>query len=246
MRYFVKLSYKGTNYHGWQYQPNAKSVQEDLEKAFSLILRSKIAITGAGRTDAGVHAKNFIAHFDFDKELSSVQIKDLIYKLNSFISKDLAIHEIYQVDDRMHARFDAKERTYQYFITIKKNPFTTESAWYVHGKLDVNKMNEACEILKEYNDFGSFAKLHSDNKTNICDLMEARWEEKDELLVFTIKADRFLRNMVRSIVGTMVDIGQGKTSLEEFRKIIESKDRNQAGRSVPGHGLFLVKIKYSI
>jgi tRNA pseudouridine38-40 synthase len=145
----------------------------------------------------------------------------------------------------MHARFDAKERTYQYFITTTKNPFTTESAWYVHGNLDVNKMNLACEILKEYSDFGSFAKLHSDNKTNICNLMEAHWEFKDELLVFTIKADRFLRNMVRAIVGTMVDIGQGKTSLDELRKIVESKDRNQAGRSVPGHGLFLVEIKYS-
>jgi len=244
MRYFIKLSYKGTNYHGWQYQPNALSVQEELEKAFSLILRQDIAITGAGRTDTGVHAKNFVAHFDFQKELSDTQIKDLIYKLNSYISKDIAIHNIYAVDEQMHARFDAKERTYQYFITTTKNPFTTENAWYVHGKLDIDKMNQACEILKEYQDFGSFAKLHSDNKTNICDLMEAHWEIKDELLVFTIKADRFLRNMVRAIVGTMVDIGQGKTSMDEFRNIVESKDRNQAGRSVPGHGLFLVEIKY--
>ena len=244
MRYFIKLSYKGTNYHGWQYQPNAISVQEELEKAFSLILREKIAITGAGRTDTGVHAKNFIAHFEFDKELSLEQIKDLIYKLNSYISKDLAIHNIYPVDAQMHARFDAKERTYQYFITTTKNPFTTESAWHVHGKLDMDKMNQACDILKKHTDFGSFAKLHSDNKTNICDLMEAHWEFRDELLVFTIKADRFLRNMVRAIVGTMVDIGQGKTSLEEFQEIIESKDRNQAGRSVPGYGLFLVKIQY--
>jgi tRNA pseudouridine38-40 synthase len=245
MRYFIKLSYKGTHYHGWQYQPNAISVQEDLEKAFSLILRENISITGAGRTDTGVHAKNFIAHFEIEKELNSKQLKELIYKLNSYISKDIAIHDIYRVDDNMHARFDAKERTYQYFITTTKNPFTTESAWYVHGNLDVNKMNLACEILKEYSDFGSFAKLHSDNKTNICNLMEAHWEFKDELLVFTIKADRFLRNMVRAIVGTMVDIGQGKTSLDKLRKIVESRDRNQAGRSVPGHGLFLVEIKYS-
>jgi tRNA pseudouridine38-40 synthase len=245
MRYFIKLSYKGTHYHGWQYQPNAISVQEDLEKAFSLILRENISITGAGRTDTGVHAKNFIAHFEIEKELNPKQLKELIYKLNSYISKDIAIHDIYRVDDNMHARFDAKERTYQYFITTTKNPFTTESAWYVHGNLDVNKMNLACEILKEYSDFGSFAKLHSDNKTNICNLMEAHWEFKDELLVFTIKADRFLRNMVRAIVGTMVDIGQGKTSLDKLRKIVESRDRNQAGRSVPGHGLFLVEIKYS-
>ncbi len=244
MRYFIKLSYKGTNYHGWQTQPNAISVQEELEKAFSLILRKEIAITGAGRTDAGVHAKNFIAHFETEKAFNTTLIKELIYKLNSYISKDLAIHDIYKVDDRMHARFDAKERTYQYFITTTKNPFATDSAWYVHGKLDVDKMNLACDILKEYSDFGSFAKLHSDNKTNICDLMEAHWEFKDELLVFTIKADRFLRNMVRAIVGTMVDIGQGKTSLDELSKIIESKDRNRAGRSVPGYGLFLVEIKY--
>ncbi|RLD67193.1 MAG: tRNA pseudouridine(38-40) synthase TruA [Bacteroidetes bacterium] len=244
MRYFIKLSYKGTNYHGWQTQPNAISVQEELEKAFSLILRKEIAITGAGRTDAGVHAKNFIAHFETEKSFNTTQVKELIYKLNSYISKDLAIHDIYKVDDRMHARFDAKERTYQYFITTTKNPFATDSAWYVYGKLDVDKMNLACDILKEYSDFGSFAKLHSDNKTNICDLMEAHWEFKDELLVFTIKADRFLRNMVRAIVGTMVDIGQGKTSLDELSKIIESKDRNRAGRSVPGYGLFLVEIKY--
>ena len=244
MRYFIKLSYKGTHYHGWQSQPNAMSVQEELEKSFSLILREKIAITGAGRTDTGVHAKNFIAHFETKNVLDTKQLKELIYKLNSYISKDIAIHNIYQVDDKMHARFDAKERTYQYFITTTKNPFATESAWYVHGKLDVDIMNQACGILKEYNDFGSFAKLHSDNKTNICDLMEAQWEFKNELLVFTIKADRFLRNMVRAIVGTMVDIGQGKTSLDELRIIVESKDRNQAGRSVPGHGLFLVDIKY--
>ncbi len=244
MRYFIKLTYKGTNYHGWQTQPNAISVQEELEKAFSLILRKEIAITGAGRTDAGVHAKNFIAHFETEKVFNTNQIKELIYKLNSYISKDLAIHDIYKVDDRMHARFDAKERTYQYFITTTKNPFAIDSAWYVHGKLDVDKMNLACDILKEYSNFGSFAKLHSDNKTNICDLMEAHWEFKDELLVFTIKADRFLRNMVRAIVGTMVDIGQGKTSLDELSKIIESKDRNQAGRSVPALGLFLIDIKY--
>jgi len=244
MRYFIKLSYKGTHYHGWQSQPNAMSVQEELEKSFSLILREKIAITGAGRTDTGVHAKNFIAHFETKNVLDTKQLKELIYKLNSYISKDIAIHNIYQVDDKMHARFDAKERTYQYFITTTKNPFATESAWYVHGKLDVDIMNQACGILKEYNDFGSFAKLHSDNKTNICDLMEAQWEFKNELLVFTIKADRFLRNMVRAIVGTMVDIGQGKTSLDDLREIVESKDRNQAGRSVPGHGLFLIDIKY--
>jgi len=244
MRYFIKLSYKGTHYHGWQYQPNASSVQEELEKAFSLILREEIAITGAGRTDTGVHAKNFIAHFETVNSLDANQIKELIYKLNSYISKDIAIHKIYQVDAKMHARFDAKERTYQYYITTTKNPFFTESAWYVHGKLDVAKMNLACEIIKEYSDFGSFAKLHSDNKTNICNLMEAHWELQDELLVFTIKADRFLRNMVRAIVGTMVDIGQGKTSLADLRKIVESKDRNRAGRSVPGHALFLVDIKY--
>ena len=244
MRYFIKLSYKGTHYHGWQSQPNAISVQEELEKSFSLILREKIAIIGAGRTDTGVHAKNFIAHFETEKELDKIQLTELIYKLNSYISKDIAIHDIYQVDDKMHARFDAKERTYQYFITTTKNPFATESAWYVHGKLDLDNMNLACEILKEYTDFGSFAKLHSDNKTNICNLMEARWEFKDDLLIFTIKADRFLRNMVRAIVGTMVDIGQGKTSLDDLREIVESKDRNQAGRSVPGHGLFLVKIRY--
>lgn len=244
MRYFVKLSYKGTHYHGWQNQPNGITVQEELEKAFSLILRQKIAITGAGRTDAGVHAKNFIAHFEIDNEFDQDQLKELIYKLNSYISKDIAIHEIYPVDDYLHARFDAKERTYQYFITTKKDPFNIDYAWYVHGDLDLKLMNDACELLKNYDDFGSFAKLHSDNKTNICQLMEANWKLDENLLVFTIKADRFLRNMVRAIVGTLVDVGLHKISLDDFQKIIKSKDRNQAGRSVPAQGLFLVKIAY--
>ena len=244
MRYFVRLSYKGTQYHGWQIQPNAISVQEELEKAFSLKLNQETAITGAGRTDAGVHAKNFIAHFEHSKEFKEEEITQLIYQLNSYLGKDIAIHEIYPVDKNLHARFDAKERTYQYFINTKKDPFSDDRSWYRNGVLDIDKMNQACEILKEYSDFGSFAKLHSDNKTNVCDLMLAKWELKDDLLVFTIKADRFLRNMVRAIVGTLVDVGKHKITLDEFREIVESKDRNQAGLSVPAHALFLVKIDY--
>ncbi len=244
MRYFVRLSYKGTHYHGWQSQPNAITVQEELEKAFSLMLGSEIAITGAGRTDAGVHARNYIAHFELERKLEEQEIAKLIYRLNSYLPKAIAIHDIYALADDMHARFSAKERTYKYFINPEKDPFSTDRSWYVHHKLDMDMMNLACQILQEYDDFESFAKLHSDNKTNICNIINAGWESDGTLLVFTITADRFLRNMVRSIVGTMVNIGTGRTSLEDFRKIIESKDRSKAGRSAPAQGLFLVGIKY--
>ena len=244
MRYFIKLSYKGTHYHGWQRQPNGISIQEELENAFSLMLKEEIAITGAGRTDAGVHAKNYIAHFNTEQNLPKEELDKLAYKLNSYLPKAIAIHKIWPVGDDIHARFSAKERTYKYYITPTKNPFATDRAWYVHSKLDVDMMNLACSILMEYRDFTSFSKLHTDVKTNICHVMEASWECKDELLVFTIKADRFLRNMVRAIVGTMVDVGAGKTDLKEFRKIIEGKDRNLAGRSAPAQGLFLVEITY--
>jgi tRNA pseudouridine38-40 synthase len=244
MRYFIRLSYKGTHYHGWQRQPNGISVQEELENAFSLMLKEQIAITGAGRTDAGVHAKNYIAHFNTEQQLDKETIGQLVYRLNSYLPKAIAIHEIYPVGDELHARFSAKERTYKYYITQSKNPFATDRAWHVHHKMDVDMMNLACSILMEYEDFGSFAKLHSDTKTNICHIMQASWECRDDLLVFTIKADRFLRNMVRAIVGTMVDIGAGRTDLQQFREIIESKDRNKAGRSAPARGLFLVEVAY--
>jgi len=246
MRYFIKLSYKGTNYHGWQFQPNAKSVQEELEKTFSIILQKPTAITGAGRTDAGVHAKDYIAHFDMDNNEFSSNLNQLIYKLNSLLPADISIYEIWPVKEDVHARFDATIRTYHYFISYRKNPFLTEIAWFQYSELNLDLMNKAGEILTQYDDFTSFAKLHTDNKTNICELMQAKWTENKEegYYKFEISANRFLRNMVRSIVGSMVDIGKGKLSLEDFKAVIEAKDRSQGGISAPAKGLFLVKIEY--
>jgi len=245
LRYFVKLSYKGTKYHGWQVQPNANSIQAELEKAFSTILQANTPITGAGRTDAGVHARNYIAHFEMDSIIFNNDLASLIYKLNSILPYDIAIHEIKAVKDTAHTRFDAKSRTYQYYISTQKDAFETDTTWLKYGKLDIKKMNSACEILIKYDDFTSFAKLHTDNKTNICDIKSAFWKVDKSMIIFEITADRFLRNMVRSIVGTMVSIGLGRLSLEDFTNIIESKNRNNAGVSAPASGLFLTEIIYN-
>ena len=244
MRFFIRLSYLGTAYHGWQYQPNAISVQEKLETAFGTVLQTKTDITGAGRTDTGVHAKNFIAHFEMINPTFENNLSLLIYKLNSLLPKDIGVHEIYKVADDAHARFDAKKRTYKYYISTQKDPFRINTAWLRLGELDIDLMNKAGDMLKEYNDFTSFAKLHADAKTNICDLMKAEWTKDGNLYVFEISADRFLRNMVRAIVGTMVDLGRHKITLEDFRNIIESKNRNNAGVSAAAEGLFLVEILY--
>ncbi len=241
-RYFVELAYNGTRFHGWQIQPNAKSVQETLEYALSTICREPIAVTGAGRTDTGVHASYFVAHFDSEDE--SLDHPDFTYKLNSFLNHDLVIYTIAKVGMDAHARFGAVSRTYNYFINQIKDPFAQETSWYFTRKLDVEKMNEACLVLFEFEDFTSFSKLHTDVKTNNCKIYHARWEEHRKRLVFTIKADRFLRNMVRAIVGTMVEIGQGKLTTNEFRAIIEAKDRGAAGASAPPEGLFLSDIIY--
>jgi len=244
MRYFVSLSYKGTKFHGWQIQPNENTIQQELEKAFSTILQIKTPITGAGRTDSGVHAMNYIAHFDMDNNKYNNDLKSLIYKLNSILPYDIAIHEIKQVKENSHARFDANSRTYQYFISTKKNAFKHELTWLKYGKLNINLMNKACEILIKYDDFTSFAKLHTDNKTNICSIYKASWQKDDSNIIFEITANRFLRNMVRSIVGTIISIGLERLSLEDFKVIIESKNRNNAGVSAPASGLFLVEIAY--
>jgi len=240
-RYFIELKFKGTRYAGWQRQKNALTIQETIEKALSTLLKSEILTTGCGRTDAGVHARLFIAHFDFFDEIDT---EKLIYKLNAILPADIAIINIYKVTDNAHARFSAISRTYEYVITNKKNPFETETAFYFPYKLDINMMNQACEILKEYNDFTSFAKLHSNNKTNICKIFNAKWIEINEKLIFSITADRFLRNMVRSIVGTMLEIGQHKIDLPTFIKIIEVHNRSKAGKSMDAKGLFLVDINY--
>ena len=241
-RYFLRLSYNGTNYHGWQIQPNAVSVQEVMEKSLSTLLREEISVVGAGRTDTGVHASFFVLHFDSEDE--HIDAPKMIFKLNSFLPNDIAVQQLYPVLHDAHARFSALSRTYNYYISTVKNPFTTETAYQYPGKLNLLKMNNAASALLDYEDFTSFSRLHTDVKTNNCKIMLAEWTRKENQLVFTIKADRFLRNMVRAIVGTLLEVGHGKLSLEDFRKIIEKKDRGAAGASAPAHGLFLADIEY--
>lgn len=243
MRYFIYFSYFGKNYHGWQVQPNAVSVQEVLSGALSTVLREEITLVGAGRTDTGVHARKMVAHFDTDNEIKEIQSR--ITNLNALLPADIAISDIKAVSDNMHARFSAKSRTYKYYITKRKNPFIQETAARFVFPIDVDAMNEAAKTLFDYSDFTSFSKLHTDTKTNICRIYKAKWEtEDDDLLVFTIQADRFLRNMVRAIVGTLIEVGRKRLSIDEFRAIIEKKDRCSAGMSVPAHGLFLEDVEY--
>lgn len=242
MRFFIQLSYNGTNYHGWQIQPNATSVQETLTKALGVVLNDKnIVIMGAGRTDTGVHASQMFAHFDYENEIDS---KTIVHKLNSFLPKDIAVSEIIRVDENAHARFDAKQRTYEYKINGSKNVFLDELSWYYNKELDVEAMNDAASLLMEFIDFQCFSKVHTDVNTFNCSITQAFWRKEKDHLIFTISADRFLRNMVRSIVGTLVYVGLGKISKSDFQKIIESKDRKKAGFSVPACGLYLTEIKY--
>ena len=241
MRYFIKLAYNGTHYHGWQYQPNASSVQETLNKALSVILNTEIDIMGAGRTDTGVHAREMFAHFD-TVEISDTEI--LVHKLNSFLPKDIVVYQIIPVHDSAHARFDAKKRTYEYHIHTFKDAFLNDQSWYCHHKLDVSKMNEAAKLLLNHTDFQCFSKVNTDVNTFNCDVTEANWEVHGDKLIFTISADRFLRNMVRAIVGTLVNVGIGKITVADFKAVIESKKRSEAGFSVPAHGLYLTEIKY--
>ncbi len=241
-RYFVQLSYKGTSFHGWQIQPNALSIQEVLQKAFSLLLREDIVLVGAGRTDTGVHAINYMAHFDCARKIDDRE--KLIFRLNSFLSADIAIHNIFPVSTDLHARFSAISRTYEYRIHQKKNPFLKETSFYVYDKLDFDAMNDAAKILFDYKDFTSFSKLHTDTKTNFCKIGRAEWVQRGEQYVFIIQADRFLRNMVRAITGTLFDVGRAKIGNAQFRQIIENKNRSDAGASAPAHGLFLTEIRY--
>lgn len=241
-RYFLQLSYKGTCYHGWQVQPNAISVQEVMEKALSVLLREEISVVGAGRTDTGVHASFFVLHFDTEKE--DIDSVNLAYKLNRFLPSDIAVRKLWKVKNGAHARFDAVSRTYHYYISTKKDPFATETSYTYTGFLDVDKMNKAAKVLFEFVDFTSFSKLHTDVKTNNCKIFQAEWKAEGAQLVFFIKADRFLRNMVRAIVGTLLEVGKGKLTVKEFREIIEAKDRGGAGASAPAEGLFLTDIEY--
>jgi tRNA pseudouridine38-40 synthase len=244
MRYFIELSYNGTSFFGWQRQPKQITVQEVLEDAFSLLLRSKIELTGCGRTDTGVHAKQFFAHFDYEKMLSKIFCNKLKHRLNAFIPKEIVIYRIFQVEDDLHARFSALERTYKYYVTTKKNPFHYQTTYPIYEQLDMEAMNKAAIFLSENKDFTSFSKLHTDVNNNYCDVKVAFWEQQDDLLVFTITANRFLRNMVRAIVGTLLLVGKGKISIEDFKEIIQLRNRCKAGVSVPANALFLVKVSY--
>ena len=241
MRYFIEFAYNGTHYHGWQYQPNATSVQETLNKVLSTLLQEKIDIMGAGRTDAGVHAKQMYGHFDTNCILDNAKF---IHKVNSFLPKDIVVFDIIPVHNEAHARFDATSRTYNYHISTYKNVFTNDLAWYSSKNLDIIAMNEAAKSLLKFTDFKCFSKTNTDVNTYNCKITEAYWTKENEQLIFTITADRFLRNMVRAIVGTLINIGLHKINLDDFIQIIEYQNRENAGFSVPAHGLFLTNIEY--
>ena len=240
MRFFIVLSYKGTNYHGWQEQPNANTVQAEINRALSTILNTNIEVIGAGRTDTGVHANQMFAHFDCDIDFD---IQNLMFKLNSFLASDIAIKDIFKVKEDANCRFDALSRTYQYHIIQKKDPFN-KTAYFLQNDLDIKAMNEACKYIIGKQDFTSFSKVNTQTFTNNCDVMFAQWEVVNTNLIFTIKADRFLRNMVRAIVGTLLDVGFGKIIAADVAKIIAAKDRSKSGVSVPAHALFLTEVKY--
>lgn len=252
MRYFIQLSYDGTGYHGWQVQPNGVSVQEVLQKALSTLLRQPTEVTGAGRTDAGVHASMMVAHFDWPAahegeggEEAPLDCTQLTYKLNRLLPPDVAVQAVRPVSPEMHARFSATRRTYHYYIHTRKDPFLRGYSWQVNVPLDFALMNEAAQVLLEYSDFTSFSKTGTDVKTNICQLTEARWEQlKPGEWRFTVSANRFLRNMVRAIVGTLVEVGRNRMTISQMRHAIEAKDRQRAGESVPGHALYLTNIEY--
>ena len=272
-RLFIHLAYNGANYNGWQTQPELPTVQETLEKALSTLLRAPIAVVGCGRTDTGVHASDFYAHFDAE---GAVDCSQLVFKLNNLLPPDIAIYDIFPVADKAHARFDATARTYQYHVSDRRLPFRQGQYCRIYFRPDIDRMNEAAKVLMEYEDFTSFAKLHTQVKTNICHVTEARWDfvpisgqwavdsgqcpstatattlqtaehcslNTEYEWVFTIRSNRFLRNMVRSVTGTLLDVGRGKLSIDGLREIIEKKDRCAAGVSMPACGLFLTKVEY--
>ena len=239
-RYFIELTYKGTNYHGWQTQPNAITIQQTLEEVLSKKLQESIKLMGAGRTDTGVHAELYIAHFDTNKIIT----EKTVFSLNRMLPNDISIFKIYEVDENKHARFDAVSRTYEYRISTYKNPFYNEITAFIPGNYNIDLLNNASNVLLKHIDFTSFSKLHTDVKTNNCKISEAFWREENGFIIFRITADRFLRNMVRAIVGTLLEVNSNKISINEFEEIILAKDRNKAGKSVNPEGLFLVDIKF--
>ena len=244
-RYFIQLAYDGSGYHGWQVQPNAPTIQGTVEEALSVVLREKLSVTGAGRTDAGVHASYFVAHLDsHSRDLD--QQPGLLYRLNSVLPRDIVIKDFKRADNKLHARFSASYRTYRYHLASTKPLFNRTYCYHYPVKLSPSALQDACDVVKRYSDFTSFSKLHTDVRTNNCQVMEAGWTMKDDGYVFEITADRFLRNMVRSMVGTMLDVGSGKKTVTDLQDIIEARDRSLAGMSAPARGLFLVDIGYPV
>lgn len=245
MRYFIHLAYNGTPFVGWQIQPNGISVQSEIQKAISILLKEPIEIVGCGRTDTGVHARMFYAHFEIDAALSDQKSEWLCHKLNALLPKEIVVFSVFKVADDLHARFSALDRTYKYYINISKNPFTFPFSYRVHEPLKIEYMNLGCKIIQLTDDFTSFSKLHTQVNNNRCIVTQAEWNMEGEQLVFTITANRFLRNMVRSIVGTLLELGKGKITIEMFQDIINQKDRSKAGKSVPAHALFLENVRYN-
>ena len=241
MRYFFEIRYKGTNYNGWQSQTNALGVQQVVENALSKLLREKISIVGSGRTDTGVHCKQQFFHADIEKKIDR---KELLQRLNSFLPIDIAIRSIFQVKPNAHARYDARERSYEYLITIKKDPLMVNLAWYFFKEYNVSLMNEAAALLLGEHDFTSFSKVKTDVNHFRCHIKNVGWKKREDILIFSITANRFLRGMVRALVGTLLSVGTGKISVKEFEAIVKSKDRKKAGMNVPAEGLYLVKVKY--
>ena len=242
MRYFITFSYDGSRYHGWQIQPNGDSVQAQLQRGLSLLLRQEIIVTGAGRTDAGVHARMMVAHFDFPTEIDGPQ---LAYKLNKLLPGDISVSKVERVADDLHARFSATSRMYRYYLHTAKDPFLRNTSCEIHYPLDFRDMNRAARLLLEYDDFGAFCKSHADVKTTLCKVTTAEWHQTSPTTwYFEIRANRFLRNMVRAVVGTLVEVGRGRLTIEEFQRVVEGKKRTEAGESMPAHALFLEDITY--
>ena len=243
-RYFIQLWYNGRDFCGWQKQPNGITVQEEVEKSLTLVLGVETAVMGCGRTDSGVHSNDFYLHFDVEK---TIDYKALVFRLNSILPNSIAIKKVFEVHEDAHARFDASSRTYRYHINFLKKPFETNTSWYLYNtKLDVGKMNEAAKWLLNVDNFSAFEKIGGDNRTSICKVTFAEWFKNQNEMYFEIRADRFLRNMVRAIVGTLIEVGKGKIDLKEFKAIIESKDRSNSGASVPAKGLFLWEVTYPL
>lgn len=241
-RYFLYLKYDGTNFHGWQVQPNARTVQEEVENALTTLLRRETPVVGAGRTDTGVHARMMVAHFDAD---AGIDYRQLVYRLNGLLPRDVSADAAMPVSKDMHARFSATSRTYHYYIHQRKDPFMKAYSCGLFYQLDFNAMNRAAAVLTEYDDFAAFCKSNSDVKTTLCKVTEARWVRDSEYAWhFVITANRFLRNMVRAIVGTLVDVGRGRIDTDGFRQVIEGRRRSGAGESMPGNALFLENIEY--